>query len=142
MRLSRTPWTGRCSPADYYGRSVIWSDFQAHSRCRFPVQTFIPLLGLRLLSGYLSSVSQRNGPGDDGCHQLPTRRPIFRSVLGLKQSSFHHVEIALRDTPVCWNHRSPSLGVILWSLTSLSGASATLGILPFPEEVGDCSPLR
>src|SRR5258708_3471173 len=22
-------WTGRCSPADYYGRSVIWSDFQA-----------------------------------------------------------------------------------------------------------------
>jgi len=29
MWLSRTPWTGRCSPADYYGRSVIWSDFQA-----------------------------------------------------------------------------------------------------------------
>ena len=76
-----------------------------------------------------------------GVTSFPTRRALSRSVLGFKQSSFHHVEIALRTLLACWSLRFPSTRHTLVP-ARLSVTGETLGMPPFPEEAGDCSPLR
>ena len=124
---------GRVSPTDSYGRSVIWSDFQAlwperlvlvdsplsdsdHPRLAIPPDPlelgapFKPLswiFRLRLLGGYRHASSNHDGPGENGCHQLPIRRALSRLVLGFKQSSLHRVKIALRNPSACWSLRFP-----------------------------------
>jgi hypothetical protein len=64
---------------------------------------------LRLLGGYGNASCNHHRPGENGCHQLPIRYPLSRLVLGSKQSSFHHIEIALGNPLTCWSLRFPCL---------------------------------
>jgi hypothetical protein len=109
---------------DYYERSVIWSDFQALSAiARFrpwdlpfrlgpsPFNIQVDTLGLgapfKPFSRYPGCVLC---VGTEMCNGLipvqrrvgvtifPTRPRLIRLVLGFRQSSFHRVELALRDT--------------------------------------------
>src|SRR5947208_10594907 len=99
--LSGAPWMDHSS--DYPRLAINPGALELGA----PFKPLFWIFRLRLLGGYCNASSNHHSLGENGCHQLPIRRTLSRSVLGSKQSSFHRVKIALGNPLTCWSLRFP-----------------------------------
>jgi hypothetical protein len=109
------------TPADYYASSVARLIFRLFSHSHFwpsdwgnprlaihpvaldlggPFRSFIPYWACVSWADIERPGLQRSIQERVGITILPTRYDLPRLTLGFRQSSFHHIEIALGNTPV------------------------------------------